>query len=593
MPNSHGVFGGAACAGLVCSVLCGAEAFAQPARLDGSRTERAGQEPVASPLIPVREHGDGVVSLVFDGGAYRHISAHESVRMSAVPLAPGVRVDLDLSRFEVLAPGAKVVAVTDAGEVALARPDVQLWRGNVSGEPGSHAFLALSPSGSAGYVKREGKTYIISSGGGGAQETVVFGTASDAGRAITIAPPTCDGALLPPGEVPVAQVEPPGTEALYGPWPCRSFQLAVDCDNEFTNNRFGGNVTSAAAYATLLAGAVSEIYQRDMNVTLQLSYLRCWSTTDPYTQSDMSAQLTQFQSYWNANMGSVPRTVAHLLSGRSLGGGIAWLRAACSQSYGYGVSANINGSFPYPVQDHHSQNWDLIVMAHELGHNLGSGHTHDANYYNPPVDGCGASPRDCSQAWNGTIMSYCHTCPGGIANISMTFGPRPSTAIRAYLDGSAASCGTNSSVSFTQHPADARLGAPTVTFSAAATAGGGSGTPAYRWRRNGANVSNGATPWGSVVSGATTGTLTISGAKSSDAGTYDVVATNGCASATSAGAKLLCGADYDRNGFVNGDDFDAFVTVFEAGAANADHDGNGFVNGDDFDAYVAAFAAGC
>jgi len=54
-----------------------------------------------------------------------------------------------------------------------------------------------------------------------------------------------------------------------------------------------------------------------------------------------------------------------------------------------------------------------------------------------------------------------------------------------------------------------------------------------------------------------------------------------------------CPADFDGDGFVTGDDFDAFVADFEAGNSAADFDYDGFVTGDDFDAYVVAFAAGC
>jgi len=56
---------------------------------------------------------------------------------------------------------------------------------------------------------------------------------------------------------------------------------------------------------------------------------------------------------------------------------------------------------------------------------------------------------------------------------------------------------------------------------------------------------------------------------------------------------VYCFSDFDANGFVNGEDFDAFTERFEAGDQAADIDGNGFVNGEDFDAFAAAFAAGC
>ncbi len=54
-----------------------------------------------------------------------------------------------------------------------------------------------------------------------------------------------------------------------------------------------------------------------------------------------------------------------------------------------------------------------------------------------------------------------------------------------------------------------------------------------------------------------------------------------------------CKADFDHTGFVDTDDFDAFIHAFEAGDESADFDGTGFVDTDDFDAFVHAFEAGC
>lgn len=56
---------------------------------------------------------------------------------------------------------------------------------------------------------------------------------------------------------------------------------------------------------------------------------------------------------------------------------------------------------------------------------------------------------------------------------------------------------------------------------------------------------------------------------------------------------IPCPSDFDGDGLVTGDDFDAYVAAFEAGSASSDFDGDGFVTGDDFDAYVIAFEAGC
>jgi len=54
-----------------------------------------------------------------------------------------------------------------------------------------------------------------------------------------------------------------------------------------------------------------------------------------------------------------------------------------------------------------------------------------------------------------------------------------------------------------------------------------------------------------------------------------------------------CPTDVNGDGFVNGDDFDVFTALFEAGDHQADFNGDGFTNGDDFDAFATAFIAGC
>jgi len=54
-----------------------------------------------------------------------------------------------------------------------------------------------------------------------------------------------------------------------------------------------------------------------------------------------------------------------------------------------------------------------------------------------------------------------------------------------------------------------------------------------------------------------------------------------------------CAADFDGNGFVNGEDFDAFVFEFFWGTPAADIDGNGFTTGEDFDFFADHFVAGC
>jgi len=54
-----------------------------------------------------------------------------------------------------------------------------------------------------------------------------------------------------------------------------------------------------------------------------------------------------------------------------------------------------------------------------------------------------------------------------------------------------------------------------------------------------------------------------------------------------------CAADFNGDGFLTFEDFDAFVESFEIGESKADFDGDGFITFEDFDAFVVAFEVGC
>lgn len=72
-----------------------------------------------------------------------------------------------------------------------------------------------------------------------------------------------------------------------------------------------------------------------------------------------------------------------------------------------------------------------------------------------------------------------------------------------------------------------------------------------------------------------------------------VTFTNSTSAVVRLDANRVCPADFDSSGFVDPDDFDAFIAAFESGIAKADFDKSGFVDTDDFDAFVFAFKRGC
>ncbi len=372
--------------------------------------------------------------------ALRSVGLGEHVRIEKLRIPDGF-VDLELNRVEVLTSDAQLWVGTKEGIVPMDRPDVVLLSGIIAGNPDSLAYIAVSPFGTNGFVDLNGELVSISSGpyarGKNLLESLEAAWMSNVIDPEN-GPEPCgytpgDTALEPSG--PMIEYVP---DVSRGAGACRVAGIAIETDWEFTDRMFGGNTQASSAYAITLIGAISEIYERDMNVRLSIPFLRVWGDdSDPYSPA-AGDPLDLVRNEWNANMTSVDRTVVHYLTGRQdvWYGGIAYLSVLCNSSFGYGVSAHLAGSFPYPLVDHNGGNWDVVVVSHELGHNFGTGHTHDS--YSPPIDGCGNG--DCSDAFGGTIMSYCHTCSGGLSNIVLGFHPRVQDAIIGFMDSIEGSC---------------------------------------------------------------------------------------------------------------------------------------------------------
>jgi hypothetical protein len=142
--------------------------------------------------------------------------------------------------------------------------------------------------------------------------------------------------------------------------------------------------------------------------------------------------LTEFRDAWAGNI-PAGAALGHMLSGASLGCGVAWLDVLCNQQYGFSLSCCLNGGLTFPVSQGNNT-WDFFVVAHELGHNFGSPHTHD---YCPPLDHCAANCDGTTQCTNqGTNMSYCHGCAGGMNNITTYFHPTVVGVMRTEAEAS-------------------------------------------------------------------------------------------------------------------------------------------------------------
>jgi hypothetical protein len=372
----------------------------------------------------------------------------------AIPAADGGTVELELEPYALFADGSGPTYTDDNGRHPFTA-DVSLYRGHVAGDTTSWAVVSMSGSGVLGVIEQHGERLTLGPvqkmAGPAAAAMGVHALAPEGSLAEEISHFECG--INANNEVAYGlkplPVEPSdhmvvGPEATNLNGARFQFNLAVDNDYEMYGVKFGGNLTAVTAYMMTVLGTVNLIDERDLETTLKLVYLNFWTTTsDPYTAADTGNELTEFRAYWLANNGAISSHMQHLVSGRALGGGIAFLDAVCSN--GYGVSA-IDAIYTYPTA---TTTWDVEVITHELGHNLGSPHTHSCAWVNEgrwpagTLDSCATPEGSCATYTKhvppdkGTIMSYCHLISSVAAGIRLDFHPVCVSRMRGVMSNCA------------------------------------------------------------------------------------------------------------------------------------------------------------
>ena len=228
----------------------------------------------------------------------------------------------------------------------------------------------------------------------------------------------------------------------------RCIAIYIECCNQMFQD-FGSNVTSTSNHAEAIFNVVRIIYLRQ-GVGLQLSEIAVWTVNDPYDNSntadaydDFTNRLSSLASTGNRYNGDIPV----LFTTSPVGGGRASRAALCSDDRGSvcGITSFVT-SLP-------NYSWSVKVTAHEIGHNLNLGHTHDCKY---DLNGDGFKDEqidDCGSVWDpsaagscydpaspilpgpdGTIMSYCHVVAGQKVNLMRGFHPIQQAEMLDYID---------------------------------------------------------------------------------------------------------------------------------------------------------------
>lgn len=208
--------------------------------------------------------------------------------------------------------------------------------------------------------------------------------------------------------------------------------VAIDTDNEFLADKFEDDTGAADRWISDLFVATNVFLSRDLDLTIKrgTTILRPSSETDPYAPNPVDF-LGEFGGVWLATpaLAAIDRQFAALLSGRRISAngfsGVAWVNAYCAASPNFqnfgSFSVNRIGSAPFI-----SPAFVAGGFGHELGHNLGSRHTHCELLKNGGTayvdqcftaeSGCYRGPTSCpadsdvegNPPNTGTLMSYCN-----------------------------------------------------------------------------------------------------------------------------------------------------------------------------------------
>jgi hypothetical protein len=360
---------------------------------------------------------DGVLFTI-DQGTFNEflIQDPKQIHLSIPFKLNGETIALDLIQVDVFAPGFR--AYTDAGQDITHEVDFgKHYRGVVAGDDNSLVSISVFDSQISGFIATEEGNFNIGKVRDSEVDHIIYRDTDLNDDYEFICATEDDGVGYTEEQISSPNSMDPGDEV----------DIYIEA-GQSVYNVHGGDLANTVAFLTSLFAQSYVLYAND-GILARTSNMLIWVNPDPYDGSNSSLQLTKFHNqtdFLNGDLG-------HLVEMQNYGGIASGFNGICptntDESLCYSGLAGTNVP-PVPIYS-----WNVMVITHEMGHLMGSRHTHACvwNGDNTAIDGCpgyteGGCPVPPIPAEGGTIMSYCHLTGVGI-NFNLGFGPQPTAVI--------------------------------------------------------------------------------------------------------------------------------------------------------------------
>ena len=329
---------------------------------------------------------------------------------------------LTLRRNRITRPGTRLRRASDGATIPRASLGLH-YVGEIAGQPGSRAAFSVLDNEMVGSISEAGgrqltigriRNYVKTKG---EDDTyVIFPAEQIAGQTPLNCATEDDGYAYAPEELATDVQDKSGAGCV---------NIYLEVDHNIVVDK--GSVEAAGQYVAAIFNQVHALYD-DIAVDIFISEMLAWDGASPYGGTTSIDYLFGFQRYRRSFNGDI----AHLVS-YGASGGVAILNGLCSRRLASRMSfSSIHTTFSTVP----TYSWSVMVMAHEIGHQLGANHTHACvwNGNGTAIDGCaggteGTCPNPGYPATGGTIMSYCHLRANVGINFTSGFGPQPGAVI--------------------------------------------------------------------------------------------------------------------------------------------------------------------